>query len=66
MHFWRVLVFLIYLHVLQQAYEILGYFLSYFKKKKFEKNSENFRLGNGRETLKEKKEQRVHAIAYKL
>ena len=31
-----------------------------------EKNSEKFHLGNGRETLKEKKEQRVYAIAYKF
>ena len=42
MHFWRVLVFLIYIHVLQQAYEIPGYFYHTLKKqnskKKFRKN----------------------------
>jgi hypothetical protein len=35
------------------------------KQHSFKKNSEKFRLGNGRETLKEKKEQCVYAIAYK-
>ena len=45
MHFWRVLVFLIYLHVLQQAYEIPGYFdhTCFLKFKKFRKKfPENF------------------------
>jgi len=44
-----------------------GIFYHTFKKKKIsKKNSEKFRLGNGREMLKKKKEQRVYAIAYKL
>ena len=65
MHFWRVLVFLIYIHVLQQAYEIPGYFYHTLKKNR-KKIPEKFRLRNGRETLKEKKEQRVYVIASKL
>ena len=70
MHFWRVLVFFNLYKRITAIVSDTGVFWSYFFVFKFwkfrKKIPEIFCLRNGRETLKQKKEQRVYVIASKL